>query len=225
MVKGGIKGEMLLVASSLTFNAEIIMKPIFKAARYPDYGPAYSLALSADQSGTLKEGARVRFSWNDDGFNVFAELEDSSCIATNPRDEELHYQYGDVFELFLKPRHDTYYWEMYAVPSGNKSTLFFPRDRSGMELNDFLKGHVFRSLDVSVEKTSSGWNARMFVPVAQLTALGAGWGDGTEWTLFCGRYNYQDEHLMNPELSMVPAISQTNFHLTDEYAQLYLCAN
>ena len=77
-----------------------------------------------------------------------------------------------MFELFVKPLNEAYYWEMYAIPFGNKSTLFFPRDRTGMELNDFLRGHDFYGLEVYVEETASGWNARMFVPMKQLTALG-----------------------------------------------------
>jgi len=62
----------------------------------------------------------------------------------------------------------------------------------------------------------------MFVPSAQLTALGAGWGDDTEWTVFCGRYNYSSEDLEDPELSMAPALSATDYHLTAEYARLVL---
>jgi hypothetical protein len=85
-----------------------------------------------------------------------------------------------------------------------------------------LTNHDFRTLEVSVEETGNGWNARMFVPASQLIALGAGWGDGTEWTVFCGRYNYNSEDLADPELSMVPALSATNYHLTDEYARLLL---
>jgi len=196
--------------------------PVFDAGRYPNFGVPYCLAYSRHKGGSPKENGEVSFGWNETGLYVFAELEDSCIIAQNRQDEQLHYEHGDVFELFVKPRTEPYYWEMYAVPSGNKSTLFFPRDRTGMELNDFLNGHDFHSLEVSVEETANGWNARMFVPATQLTALGAGWGDGSEWTVFCGRYNYYSEDLADPELSMAPPLSATNYHLTDEYARLRL---
>jgi hypothetical protein len=198
------------------------MNPVFEAARYPDYGSAYPFAYSKDCEGIPQEGATVRFAWDETGLHVSAELEDSNLVVLNRADEQLHYETGDVFELFVKPLNNSYYWEMYATPSGNKSTLFFPRDRTGMELDDFLHGHDFQSLEVSVEKTSNGWSAQMFVPAAQLTALGAGWGDGTEWTVFCGRYNYNSEDLSAPELSMAPPLSATNYHLTNEYAHLKL---
>jgi hypothetical protein len=199
------------------------MVPIFEAPYFPTLGKKYALACSGEQSGVPAEGGSVSFAWDEHGLYVFAELEDSCVIAQNQEDEQLHYMFGDVFELFVKPLNDSYYWEMYAVPSGNKSTLFFPRDRSGMEVENFLQDHDFRSLEVSTEKTSNGWKARMFVPVEQLTAFGAGWGDGTEWTVLCGRYNYNSEDLIDPELSMAPALSATNYHLTNEYARLKLC--
>ena len=73
------------------------------------------------------EGASVRFGWNAAGLYVSAELEDSCLISTNRADEQLHFETWDVLELFIKPADDFYYWEMYATPFGNKSTLFFPR--------------------------------------------------------------------------------------------------
>ena len=61
----------------------------------------------------------------------------------------------------MKPLHDDYYWEMYATPSGNKSTLFFPRDRAGMEADHFLRDHTFRGLEVSAGMVDGGGGARL----------------------------------------------------------------
>lgn len=199
------------------------MRPIFEAARFPAYGPSYPFAYSTDCDGTPQERASVRFAWDESGLHVAAELEDSCLIAINRKDEQLHYECGDVLELFVKPLNEPYKWEMYATPFGNKSTLFFPAWPSELTSMEGLLDHDFRGLEISVETTPGGWNARMFVPASQLTALGAGWGDGTEWTVFCGRYNCNSEDLADPELSMTPALSATNYHLIDEYAQLKLC--
>lgn len=198
------------------------MCTIIRASFLPDFGPAYPLAYSKDRQGVPRETGTVRFGWNEHGLQVLAELEDSCLVALNRNDEQLHYETGDVFELFIKPLNAPYKWEMYATPFGNKSTLFFPEWPTMQSLDLSLTGHDFQSLEVSTEETSKGWNAHMFVPVEQLTALGAGWGDGTEWTVFCGRYNYNDEELVEPELSMAPALSATNYHLTEEYAHLLL---
>lgn len=182
----------------------------------------YCFAYSRDVGGLPKEGAEVRFAWNEQGLYVQAELEDSFIVATERRDEQLHYETGDVFELFVKPLNDDYYWEMYATPFGNKSTLFFPRAREGMSVQNFLRDHSFHGLEVSAEITETGWVAGMFVPAEQLTALGASWGAGSEWSVLCGRYNYNNETLEEPELSMWPPVSRTNYHLTAEYATLCL---
>ncbi len=196
------------------------MRPVFEAAPYPDFGPAYPFAVSSDCQEPLRERAAVRFGWSRDGLYVFAELEDSCLIQTNRADEQLHYHTGDVLELFVKPLNASYKWEMYVTPFGNKSTLFFPERPAGCSPEQALREHDFRSLDVSVEQTSNGWTAQLFVPVEQLTALGAQWGKGTRWTLLCGRYNYGSDDLSELELSMSPALSATDYHLVDEYALL-----
>ncbi|VGO20687.1 hypothetical protein [Pontiella sulfatireligans] len=194
----------------------------FEAARHPGFGPAYAFSYSTDREGEPLEGASVRFAWDESGLFVLAELEDSCLIQKNRTDEQLHYESGDLFELFVKPLNEPYKWEMYATPFGNKSTLFFPSWPTELTPEEGLTQHEFHGLDVSVEQTPNGWNARMFVPVTQLTALGAGWGDGTEWTVFCGRYNCNSEDLADPELSMAPPLSATNYHLINEYARLVL---
>lgn len=196
------------------------MRPTFQAALYPNYGPAYDLAFSRDKKGHPAEAGRVRLGWDSSGLFVLAELIDSCCMACNRKDEQLHYESGDVFEWFVKPLNAPYKWEMYATPFGNKSTLFFPFWPTDLTPQEALTHHDYRGLEVRVEQTDSGWNARLFVPAAQLTALGAGWGKGTEWTVFFGRYNYNAADLADPELSMTPPLSQTNYHLFNEYALL-----
>lgn len=181
---------------------------------------AYPFAYSTDLDGEPGEGAEVWFAWNEEGLYVGAALEDSFLIAQNRHDEELHFESGDVFELFAKPAGDTYYWEMYATPFGNKTTLFFPREREGMVLDQFLHAHDFHGLRVAAAETATGWKAEMWVPAEQLQVFGASWGPGSEWNLFCGRYNYNNAELADPELSMAPALSATNYHLTNEYATL-----
>jgi hypothetical protein len=102
------------------------MSSVFEASRHPGYGPAYPFAYSTDRKGSPVEGTSVRFAWNESGLYVSAELEDSCLVQQNRADEQLHFETGDVFELFVKPLNEPYKWEMYATPAGNKSTLFFP---------------------------------------------------------------------------------------------------
>lgn len=211
---------------STVFEAVHSLRNPLEAGLYDEIrsrAAAYPFAFSTDHQGSPVESGSVCFAWNEEGFYVAAELEDSVLVSENRTDEQLHYEFGDLLELFMKPAADTYYWEMYATPFGNKSTLFFPREREGMEVEDFLDTHHFHGLEVSAKKTGTGWNAQMWVPSEQLQALGGAWGPGSNWRVFCGRYNYGNTELKDPELSMVPSLSETNYHLTDEYAVLRFC--
>ena len=198
------------------------MRPVFEARRYPEFGPAQPLSFSADRNGRPVEGGVVQFSWNWSGLYVHAELEDSCLVAKRESDQQLHYLCGDVLELFVKPLNAPYKWEMYATPSGNRSTLFFPTWPTALTTEEALNRHSFRGLEIRVEKASWGWTAEMSVSASQLTAFGANWGGATDWTVLCGRYNYNSDDLKNPELSMAPVLSRTDFHLTEEYALLSL---
>ena len=202
-------------------------RPVIQATHHTDPVEAcvYHLGFSTDKAGNPTEGGKVRMMWDESGLYVFAELEDSVLIAQNQKDQQMHYLYGDVFELFVKPLNEPYKWEMYATPSGNKSTLFFPTWPTLMSAQECLHNHNFDRLNIAVQKNAMGWNAQLFVPVEQLTSFGAGWGPGSEWTVFCGRYNCNDNSLNNPELSMVPPLSNTDYHLTAEYAALEFLDN
>jgi len=72
--------------------------------------PGYPLAYSRDRPGRPREGGEVKFGWTPDGLYLAAHLEDRDLVAMNDRDEQLHFRYGEVRELFVKPVHDSYYW-------------------------------------------------------------------------------------------------------------------
>jgi hypothetical protein len=188
----------------------------------------YRLGFSRDKEGVPAEAAEVKFAWNEHGLYLAARLDDSELIANNDQDEQFHQRCGDTLELFVKPKNDSYYWEMYATPKGNKTTLFWFRSISRKTFTDPLTGHAFRGLrvgacaDGTVNNPASpdrGWTAEMWVPANQLTHFGETWGSGTNWTVLVGRYNYSSGS-QYPENSMFPPLSQTWFHLTDEYADL-----
>ena len=155
----------------LGFGAGGVMRPVFEAARHPAFGPSYAFGYSSDRSGVPQEGASVRFAWDETGLFVRAAMEDSRCIAHNREDEQLHYMSGDVFELFVKPLHAPYKWEMYATPFGNKSTLFFPSWPTDLTPEQGLRNHNYRGLEIRVDRHSSGWNALL---VADLVWVDAG---------------------------------------------------
>ncbi len=52
---------------------------------------AQGLGYSADVSGVPRETAEVRFAWNACGLFVRAALEDSFVVASDRRNEQLHF--------------------------------------------------------------------------------------------------------------------------------------
>jgi len=195
--------------------------------------PVYRMGGLKGQEDSVDEAAWVQFAWNSEGLYVGIRCADSFIVQQNRQDEQLHYLSGDVFELFIRPLNDSYYWENYVTPFGNKSTLFFFKSVGGKQLTDALTGHDFRQLvagaqrDVEFEvdgQSYRGWTAEMWIPNTYMTSFEEVWGEEGEWTVHCGRYNYGEDFPEEPELSMYPPLSELSFHLAEEYARLKLRA-
>jgi len=199
-------------------------KPIWRQA------PAYELNLSKDKQAEgqhLHEKAQVRFAWDSEHFYLGATLEDSDVLQEDNRDQQYHYQTGDVLELFLKPVDQTYYWELYVTPNGLKTSLFFP-GRGRLGLRSALAYQCGLRVAARVDgqlndwhTRDRGWSAEMALPLRDLEAQGVPLRPGVPWKVFIGRYNYS-RFLPNVELSMYPAVSKTNYHLHEEWDLLHL---
>ena len=142
----------------------------------------------------------------------------------------LQYSLGDVGEVFLKPEQYTWYWELYVTPAGKMSTFWFPgRGRLGLP-SCFEKHHFNLKVASWCDGTLNNWEdkdmrwtAEMAIPVSELTAKGESFGPQAQWRILVGRYNYSRYlRFSGPEYSMVPQLSELNFHLLDEYAVLHL---
>jgi hypothetical protein len=194
--------------------------------------PSYPLRPPADQGrGRCQEAATVQFAWHASGLRVGIRCEDRAIHQPCRRDERLHFRTGDVVEVFIKPAHDSYYWENYVTPFGHKTTLFFFKSAAGRLAADALTGHRFHGLRVAAwrglvhlgRRSVPGWTAEMLFPTRHLEYFGDRWGrEGPPWTVLCGRYNYHGPADAQPELSAFPRLPRTSFHLTAKYARLRL---
>ncbi|MFA6567937.1 MAG: carbohydrate-binding family 9-like protein [Victivallales bacterium] len=202
--------------------------------------PAYSLRLSLKAySGlpesmqknigeTLREKATVKLLWDDNYLYVGAEFEDSDVVNEGKEDQSHFYNTGDLLEVFLKPAKENNYWEIYGTPNSKKSWFFFPsRGRTmfpacASYLPEDLKvaATVDGTLDNWKDK-DKGWAVEIAIPVRELTAYGAKFDNSANWTILLARYNYS-AYLQKTELSAHPQLSNTNFHLYEEYARLRL---
>lgn len=203
----------------------ILDDPIWQQA------PSYPLCLSKDKienGEILKEQGNVKFAWDDKNFYLAVDFKDSDIIAQGQEDQMHHYRYGDVCELFLKPKNEIYYWELYATPASRKSSFFWP-SRGYLGLPDCLEKYSC-GLKVAAQcngtmnnwqDKDTGWTAEMAMPIKDLEAYGYKFGPDQEWTILVGRYNYS-RYLDPKELSMTPQLSKTSYHLYEEYAELKL---
>lgn len=192
--------------------------------------PFYRLNGLVGEKGNA-ESAWVQFSWNTKGLYVAIRCQDRSIFQAERRDQQYHFLFGDVFEVFIKPLNDSYYWENYVTPYGNHTTLFLFKSAGGQVFSDPMDGHEFKGLQSAAKRAVDfevsgevfhGWTAEMWIPSAYMTAFGEPWAAGAPWSLLCGRYNYGMDLSREPELTVFPPLSRLYFHLTDEYAKLIL---
>ncbi len=192
--------------------------------------PVYELSLAADRAANgsvLQEGGKVRFAWNESYFYMAVDFVDSDVVAEGTEDGEHHYKLGDLAELFLWPEAHPWYWELYVTPHALQTSFFFPSP-GRLGLPSTFRNHVQLTVAARVDGTLNdwsdrdrGWTAEMAVPVAALTKHGDAWGPEAAWRVMVGRYNYS-VHLPGVELSCLPALSRTSFHLRNEYGRLRL---
>lgn len=193
--------------------------------------PKYALQLSrdrAEQDDQLQEPGAVQFAYDEDFFYAAFHFTDTDVVQENDEDQQHHYRTGDVAELFLKPDHATWYWELYVTPNSKRTAFFFPsRGRQGLpscyapHLQDMrVAAQVLGTLN-NWRDRDEGWTAEMAVPLAELAELGVPLSPENPWRILVGRYNFS-RYLDNVELSMYPILSTTNYHRITEYAELVL---
>lgn len=193
--------------------------------------PNYTLQLSrdrADENEQLRESATVRFAYDENFFYAAFYLTDSDIVQESDKDQQHHYQTGDVAELFLKPNDETWYWELYVTPNSKRTAFFFPGS-GWLGLPSCFQPHLpGLRVGAQVQGTlnhwrdrDEAWTAEIAVPLAELAEQGIPLSPEHPWRVFVGRYNYS-RYLDEAELSMCPPLSTTNYHLNKEYAQLVL---
>lgn len=171
------------------------------------------------------EPGQVQLAWNDKYLYIGVKFVDSDIVQESEADQQHHYSSGDVVEIFLKPEKSTWYWEIYGTPNAKKTVFWFPgRGRTGlkscfepdMNLDDILVAAQVKGTLNDWKDRDEYWTLEMALPVSGLTAHGDAFGPGSEWRILIARYNYS-RYLSQKELSMIPQLSVTNYHLLEEY--------
>ncbi len=182
----------------------------------------------------LEEPGTVRLLWDDRFLYLGFEFTDTDVVDFSKQDNQRLYSVSDVAEIFLKPSDQTWYWEFHVTPTGKVATYFWPgRGWVGLPMEEagVVVSPRFLQVATRVQGTvndwhdrDEGWVAEVAIPIEKLYRDGSSKRLGPNWTILLGRYNYSRyrQRATGPELSSVPALSQPNYHLTDEYARLRL---
>ena len=171
----------------------------------------------------VSEAGTVRFLYDENYLYIGLMMTDSDLVGEAVADEERLYMQGDCIEIFIHPRKQTYYWELYAAINEKKTAFFFPgRGRlnlpsnSAYACNDML---VRSTLNGSLNKwqdRDKGWNVEIAVPISSLTKFGAKFDRSEDWSILIVRYNYS-RYLPIWEISCYPEMTSDNPHLYEDY--------
>lgn len=187
---------------------------------------ATGMQLATDQT-------QVRLLWDDQYLYIGVEMDDQDLTATFVKHDEKLWTDGDVFEFFMKPSEDSYwYYEFHVNPLNATLDLGFPRRNStgwdlmaafesGMKTAVKNNGTINDSRDVD-----RGWSAEMAIPFAAIEASGkVAPRPGDTWQFAPCRYNYSVhlpvEMISGCELTSAARYLKTcGFHNYENYLTL-----
>lgn len=191
--------------------------------------PQYDLMFRATELSHINrkplEGASVRYLCTDTTFFVRADLTDSDVMTIANKNQDFHYIRGDVLEVFVKPKKDHYYWEIYGTPNKHYSNFYYSSKATCGLPSGYAPTDVKIDVDTKVHGTfnkyddrDKGWTVIIAIPRQELEKNGREFAPGSDWTILVGRYNYS-VHLPEQELSSYPQIPRS-YHATDYYANI-----
>ena len=173
----------------------------------------------------LNEKGWVRMLRSEDYLYVGVQMEDSDVVQQGKRNQMHFYSMGDTIELFFKPADDTYYWELYGTPNELKTNFFYPSrsyvflPESDKFLPEFeVKVHIDGDFN-NWQTVDKGWSIEFKLPLKMFEQYGAKFRPGHSWQFLVARQNYS-RRLPLKELSTVPAIQISDFHLIGQYGFL-----
>lgn len=171
------------------------------------------------------ESARFRMVYDENHLYLGVEVDDSDVVCFEKKDQRDFYRNSDLIELFLWPEELSCYWELYATPSGLKTSIFYPagglsmlqyRDRSPLMPGFKVFSTVQGTLNDHRDK-DKGWRTEICVPLKVLAAQGVPFKPGTKWRVLVGRYNFS-KNLWKMQNSWFPVLPAFNFHYRSYYS-------
>lgn len=136
------------------------------------HAPVYDMhraAADQQENGPLAETGQVRLAWDKDFFYLAVKFFDSQIVAHGERDHVLHYEKGDLVELFLNPACSSHYWELYGTPRDKKTALFFTNRGAPLAPDETFADGMIVAADLhgtlnDPTDTDGGWTVEIAIP-------------------------------------------------------------
>lgn len=229
-------------AITVNYAEDIVVDGILEEKSW-GMAPAYSLETARSKFSELHPELRgtygikpaspceFRMLFDRNCLYVGAEMVDDDIFSLGKKDQMLHCNAGDVFEIFLKPEHANYYWEIHISPAGYCAVMFYP-SRGYHFLPEIVLPEVRPLKKIKYRSTVTGtlnkfydvdskWILEAAIPLDELAAKGIPLDPQNQWRILIGRYNYSC-HRKICELSSFPQLYKLNFHNHEEYGFLKL---
>lgn len=167
----------------------------------------------------------VRFGWNSGKLLIFAELADDDIYSDASQLNDITWERGDVFEIFLRNLDQQEYLELHVTPNNQKLQLRIP------SLEDLRiqarRNAVISSFRVDQEEIFSSWvwvntKERRWLVLAAVPFRQIGLPPqplGGELLFSFGRYDHT-RGSVGPVLSTSSAHQQIDFHRQHEWGRL-----
>jgi hypothetical protein len=206
--------------------------PAFDSANWNDVAQAFAGAQSCElsqywlgQPHPQLQPATVRTGWIGQDLWVYAELTDLDIYNEATRLNEMTYEMGDVFELFLRPLPQEHYFEFHVTPENQKLQLHLPGAgaieaiRDGQHtLQEFMMPEIAFYSQTKVLPSQQQWQVLAKVE-ASVTVDAKTIKPGDEWLFSFSRYDYT-RGTTAPVVSSTSPHIQLNFHRQQEWGRL-----
>lgn len=171
------------------------------------------------------ESARVRYLCDPENFFVRVDLDDEDVMTCAGKNQQFHYQQGDLTEVLLKPKDHPYYWEIYGTPNGyfsrfyftSKGTLRLPSCFAPTDVKIGVLPQIDGTLNDHTDR-DRGWRIIIAIPRSELEKNGLRFAAPNRWTVMTARYDY-GRNLSYNERSAYPQVA-AGYHATQYYANI-----
>ncbi len=171
--------------------------------------------------------ARVRTGWRPEALYVLADLDDADIFNPETRFNEPAFQFGDVFEMFLRPEDQEPYYEIHVSPQNQKFQLRVPYENAIFKVKappgaflppDWMVTQTVVESRVSVLTGQERWRVLAVIPFRLVVERGTV-VTGARWRFSFCRYDYT-RGAAQPVLSSTSPHKVLSFHRQQEWGTL-----